>query len=116
MPEKPETNIAFTRFDMGGLPEYGQVQVKYTNIDFSQHTNNIEYVRFMLDTYSVRELEARPVKEMEIVYTNQSFEDDVLAIHRGSFEGKDIFLLQKEDKVIVRSEMVFEDGGIRRGI
>ncbi len=116
MPEKPETDIAFTRFDRGELPEYGQVQVKYTNIDFSRHTNNIEYIRFMLDTYSVRELETRPVKEMEILYTNQSFEGDVLTLRRSSLDGKDVFLLQKEDKVIVRSEIVFEDEKIRRGI
>lgn len=116
MPEKPETDITFTRFDREELPEYGQVQVKYTNIDFSRHTNNIEYIRFMLNTYSVRELETRPIKEMEILYTNQSFEDDVLTIRRGSLEGKDVFLLQKEDKVIVRSEIVFEDEKIRRGI
>lgn len=116
MPEKPEIDMAFTRFDRGELPEYGQVQVKYTSIDFSRHTNNIEYVRFMLNTYSVRELETRPVKEMEILYTNQSFEGDVLTIHRGSLEGKDVFLLQKEDKVVARSEIVFENEKIGRSI
>ncbi len=92
MQEKPETDIAFTRFDRGELPEYGQVQVKYTNIDFSRHTNNIEYIRFMLNTYSVRELETRPVKEMEILYTNQSFEGDVLTLRRSSLDGKDVCL------------------------
>lgn len=116
IPEKPETDIAFTRFDRGELPECGQVQVKYTSIDFSRHTNNIEYIRFMLNTYSVRELETRPVKEMEILYINQSFEGDVLTIHRGSLEGKDVFLLQKEAKVVARSEIVFENENIRRSI
>ncbi|MDE7299833.1 MAG: hypothetical protein K2N94_13600 [Lachnospiraceae bacterium] len=116
IPENSETDIAFTRFDKAELPEYGQVQVKYTNIDFSRHTNNIEYIRFMLNTYSVRELEARPVKEMEIIYTNQSFEDDVLTIRRGSLEGKDVFLLQKEDKVVARSEVVFENEKTGQGI
>lgn len=115
MPEKPEIDMAFTRFDRGELPEYGQVQVKYTSIDFSRHTNNIEYVRFMLNTYSVRELETRPVKEMEILYANQSFEGDVLTIHRGSLGGKDVFLLQKEAKVVARGEIVFENEKIRCG-
>ena len=114
--EKPEKDIAFTRFCRGELPEYGQVQVKYTNIDFSRHTNNIEYIRFMLDTYSVRELEIRPVKEMEISYSNQSFEDDVLTICRGCFGEKDVFMLQKEDKVVVRSEIIFENEKERRDI
>lgn len=105
--EKPETDIAFTRFQNGELPEKEQVQVKYTNIDFSRHTNNIEYIRFMLNTYSVQELETRPIKEMEVLYRSQSFENDVLTIRRGSFGEKDFFMLQKDDKVIVNGEIVF---------
>ena len=114
--EKPEADISFTRSHKGELPENGQVQVKYTNIDFSRHTNNIEYVRFMLDTYTVRELEARPVREMEISYTGQSFENDTLTIRRGSFGEKDVFLLQKEDKAVVRSEIIFGNGKAGRDI
>lgn len=57
--EKPEADIAFTRFGREELPEISRVQVKYTNIDFSRHTNNIEYIRFLLNTYSVKELETR---------------------------------------------------------
>lgn len=105
--ENPETEIAFTRFNNGELPENGRVQVKYTNIDFSRHTNNIEYIRFMLNTYSVQELETRPVKEMEVLYKSQSFENDELTIRKGSFGEKDVFMLQKDDKVIARSEIVF---------
>lgn len=105
--EKPEINMAFTKFHKGELPENGTVQVKYTNIDFSRHTNNIEYIRFMLDTYTVQELEMRPIREMEVIYTGQSFENDMLAIHKGSFGEKDILMLQKEDKVIVKSEIIF---------
>lgn len=112
--EKPETDIVFTRFHKGELPENGHVQVKYTNIDFSRHTNNIEYIRFMLDTYTVRELESRAIKEMEVSYTGQSFENDVLTIRRGSFEKKDVFMLQKEDKAVVRSEIIFENEQARQ--
>lgn len=107
--EKPEADIAFTRFAREELPEISRVQVKYTNIDFSRHTNNIEYIRFMLNTYSVKELETRPIKELEITYINQSFENDMLAVRRGSFGKRDVFMLQKEEKVIVRGEVIFED-------
>lgn len=105
--QKPEEDIAFARFQDRELFPTGQVRVNYTNIDFSRHTNNIEYIRFMLDTYTVRELEERPVKEMEISYTGQTYENDVLTIYRGSFGEKDIFTLQKEDKVVARSEIIF---------
>lgn len=70
----------------------------------------------MLDTYTVRELEARPIRELEVSYTGQSFENDVLAIRRGSFGEKDVFILQKEDKVVVRSEIIFENEKVRQEI
>lgn len=105
--ESPEADIEFTRFAADELCEIGQVRVKYTCIDLSRHTNNIEYVRFMLDTYSVRELETAPIKEMEAAYANQSFENDLLTIQKCKTDGKDIFVLRKGDTVIVRSEIIF---------
>lgn len=93
--EKPEADIAFIRFNDEELPEKGKVQVKYTNVDFSKHTNNIEYIRFILNTYSVQELEERPIKEMQVSFLDQSFENDILTIYKGNFGERDIFTLQK---------------------
>lgn len=105
--EKPEEDIAFIRFDNEELPEKGKVQVKYTNVDFSKHTNNIEYIRFILNTYSVQELEEKPIKEMQVSFLDQSFENDILTIYKGNLGERDIFTLQKEDKAVVRSEVIF---------
>lgn len=106
MAETPMADISFTRFDAEDLPETDQVKVRYANIDFAGHTNNKEYIRFMLNTYSVREMETRPVREMEVVYINQSYENDILTVRKGSFQDKDIISVQKEDKIIVKSEIV----------
>ena len=105
--EKPEEDIAFIRFNNEELPEKGKVQVKYTNVDFSKHTNNIEYIRFILNTYSVQELEEKPIKEMQVSFLDQTFENDILTIYKGNFGERDIFTLQKEDKAVVRSEIIF---------
>lgn len=106
--EESETQIEFTKFNPTELQDIDQVRVNYTCIDLSRHTNNIEYIRFMLNTYSLCELEANPIKEMEVVYANQSFENDLLTIQKCELDGKDIFVLQKDDMVIVRSEIVFK--------
>ncbi len=102
----PLVDISFAKFNAEKLPEAEQVQVRYTNIDFAGHTNNKEYFRFVLNTYSVQKLEASPIREMDVVYLNQSYENDMLTIHKGSFQGKDIFALQKECQTIVRCEIV----------
>ena len=104
--ETPETDLSFSKFDAENLPETEKVEVKYSSIDYAGHTNNKEYIRFILNTYSVRELEARPVKEMDIIYINQSFENDILTILKNSGEDRDIIAIQKDGEFIVKSEIV----------
>ncbi len=102
----PLVDFSFTKFDAENLLEAEQIKVRYTNIDFAGHTNNKEYIRFMLNTYSVQELAARPIREIEVVYLNQSYENDILTVRKGSFYGKDILTVQKEDQTIVKCEIV----------
>ena len=44
---------------------------------------------------------------MEVIYVNQSYENDVLTIRKGSFGTKDIVVLQCGDKVVDKSEILF---------
>ncbi|MCH5154532.1 MAG: hypothetical protein J1F71_04900 [Clostridiales bacterium] len=105
--EPPETDIKFTVYD--GTPDnkVDTVTVHSTNIDMSQHTNNAEYVRFILNTYSVKELTERPIREMEVRYINQSYENNVLDIYKQSQSDKDVFLLTSGEKDIAKCEVLF---------
>lgn len=107
--ETPETDLSFLKFDAENLPETAQVKINYTNIDFAGHTNNKEYIRFMLNTYSVRELEERPIKEMDIVYINQTYENDVLTVQKSSGKDRDIIAIKKDGNHVVKSEIVRSD-------
>lgn len=107
--EAPETDLSFSKFDAENLPEVAQVKINYTNIDFVGHTNNKEYIRFMLNTYSVRELEERPIKEMDIVYINQTYENDVLSVQKSNSKDRDIIAIKKDGNYIVKSEIVRSD-------
>lgn len=104
--ETPETDLSFSKFDAENLTEKEQVKIKYTNIDFAGHTNNKEYIRFLLNTYSVRELAERPIKEMDMVYINQTYENDILTVQKGSDKDRDIMAIQKDGDYIVKSEIV----------
>ena len=107
--ENPETDLSFSKFDAENLPEAAQVKIHYTNIDFAGHTNNKEYIRFMLNTYSVRELEERPIKEMDLVYINQTYENDILTVQKDSGKDRDIFAIQKDGNYVVKSAIVRSD-------
>lgn len=103
--EVPLTDIAFDKICADDLPVAEEVKVGFTNIDFVGHTNNKEYVRFILNTYSVREMADKPIGEIEMVYMNQSHENDLLTVRKGNLDDKDVFVIQEGDKIIVKSEI-----------
>ena len=102
-----QVEIAFARFDVLDLPLFERVRVRSTSVDMSHHTNNIEYLRFILNTYSVTKLEKRPIREIELIYSNQSFENDILEIKKGEFKDKDLITIEKEDKTIIKCEILY---------
>lgn len=99
--------IVFAKFEEIDAPMVEKVTVKSTNIDFSHHTNNAEYIRLITNTYSVNELETRVMKEVEILYLNQSYEGDILEIKKAKFPQKDIIFIEKSGKPIVKCEIIF---------
>lgn len=102
-------DIAFGGFGAETLPTVEQVRVRSTNIDHSHHTNNLEYFRFIMNTYTVAELEAKTVREAEIVYLSQSYEGDLLDVQKEAHEDRDLFVLQKDGKPVVKCEIVFKE-------
>lgn len=99
--------ITFGKSDSNGLSLIEQVKVRSTNIDHSHHTNNLEYIRFIMNTYSVAETEAKTVKEMEVIYASQSYENDVLDVLKAQSADRDFIVLQKDGKPVVKCEIVF---------
>ncbi len=104
--ETPIADISFSKYNINDLSDIENVRIRYTCIDYAGHTNNKEYIRFMLNTYSVRELESKPIREMEVAFLNQSYENDILTVRKKCCSDKDILVLQKKYKIIVKSEIV----------
>ena len=104
--EGEAVDVQFTKFDETDLPLTGSVQIQSTNIDFSRHTNNAEYVRLIMNTYSVAETEAMQIKEMEVIFAGQSYEGDVLQIKKAAFSDKHLVVLEKNGASVVKCEIV----------
>lgn len=98
--------IVFGRPDETALAPVEQVKVRSTNIDHSHHTNNLEYLRFIMNTYSVAELEKKRIKEMEVVYASQSYENDALDVLKAEYKDRDLIVLQKDGKPVIKCEIV----------
>lgn len=57
------------------------VTVRTGNIDYAGHTNNVEYIRLLLNTLTLDEWREMAPKELQVAYLNQSFLGDSLAIY-----------------------------------
>lgn len=106
--DEEAVDIQFCRFEVVPMMIFEQVKVRSTNIDHSHHTNNLEYLRFIMNTYSVEELEGRIMKEMEVVYASQSYENDTLHVLKKEYGDRDLIVLQKDGKPVIKSEIVFK--------
>lgn len=92
--------LEFSRFpkETGELTE--SVIVRSTSLDYCYHTNNIEYVRFVLNTYGIEQFKQHEPKQVEIHYGNQSFEGEKLDINKLSTEDGDLFNITRDGSLI----------------
>ncbi len=99
--------IDFSRITLSPQIRVSREIVKASNIDFCHHTNNVEYIRFIVNSYSLNELYDRKIKEFQIDYINQSYINNILNIYMENTESNDIIEIKNEDKAIVKCELVF---------
>ena len=103
--EPAQVEVAFDKLDCDDLPVVEEVTVRSTNTDFSHHTNNVEYLRFIFNTYSVEELISRSIRELEVNYVSQSYENDVLSVHKKAGEHFDLFAITKSATPVIKCKM-----------
>ena len=104
--EPAQMEITFDKLDCDDLPVVEEVTVRSTNIDFSQHTNNVEYLRFIFDTYTVEEIVSRPIREVEVNYVSQSYERDVLSVHKKTADSCDLFAITKSAATVIKCKIL----------
>ncbi len=102
--EEPETEIVFGRdsYEDGSTAE--EVTVRSSDIDYCRHTNNISYIRYLLNQYGTSVLLASPVKAVEVQYAGQTYEGDRLQIISC---GDGRFSIRKDGKAVVNCTFSF---------
>ena len=97
--------LDFARFSktLGAIAE--SVTVRSTSLDYCYHTNNIEYVRFMLNTYPVDHFKTHEPAQLEIHYASQSFEGEVLSIMKESYDDGDQFHVLRDSQEITSARI-----------
>jgi len=95
---EPMEELSFSRFGKPELEPAESVKVRSTNIDYCAHTNNIEYVRFILNSYSAGRLASDEFAAIEMHYLGQTHEGDVLQLESLLTGSRDLFRITKDGK------------------
>lgn len=102
-------DFEFDRFDTTAKSsKVDELVVKSTSIDYLNHTNNVEYVRFLINTYSVEELLKSPIREFEIHYLGQAKETETLLVLKQAKENTDYLTITHEDKTYIKCKITKE--------
>ncbi len=101
--EEHETSVVlpepFLRFKetLGEEDLVYETTVRSSDIDMSHHTNNVQYVRMMMNALSVSEWEALTPRTFEIRYERESREGDPLQIARRAVPDGFLFQITRSD-------------------
>ena len=104
-----EADFEFNRFTFGGLKEKYSFTVPSTSVDYCMHLNNVESLRFILNTVPVSYGVLHPVRDVEIHFISQSREGDVLSVLAGRDETAEIFEIKNGENIAARCRIIRDD-------
>lgn len=84
---------------------YEQI-IRSQHIDMSHHMNNIEYIKLALNVFSDDFLESNEVKVLEVHYTGESKEGQLLKIYKKEENEKNFIQIKESERVVF--EMMIE--------
>lgn len=97
-----------TEFDNSDLA-YTQ-KVFASDTDFSRHTNNASYVKFLMNTFSSDFYEEKSVSGFEIQFAKETKEGDLLDVFRKETGDHEIsFVIKNGDDTVVKSLLHYTD-------
>ena len=80
--------------------------VEPTDIDFSNHTNNVSYIRYIMNVFETKFWSDKFITNFEIHYINESREGEKLSIYKVNIDDNVIeVLIKNEEKEIIRAKI-----------
>ena len=92
--------------DLEGFKESYKLQVTQGYLDYSRHVNNAEYVRMLMDCFTLEEIEKMNIRTVEIHYLKESYEKDELHILKAKHLNSTYFRILRDVPIL---EMKMEE-------
>ena len=113
-PKDMETLQGFFERDFSKLTEeftekdfvYEQ-KIYSSDIDFSQHTNNVAYVKYIMNTFNCEFFNDNKITDIEIHYIKETREGHTLKVYKKEKNNSMEFLIKEEDKEVIRASLKY---------
>lgn len=77
-----------------------EIKVKVSQIDFYRHINNVEYIKLMLNTLTLDEVNNAKFNDIQINYLHECREGDILKIYRKIINNEYIFTVVRDGEIV----------------
>lgn len=84
-------------------------KVFVADIDYSRHTNNVIYVKYIVNSLSCEFFDKNQITDFEIHYINESREGEILKIYKKEKESSIEFLIREGEKEIIRASLSYKN-------
>ena len=88
---------SFDMIDMNNLELVNNINVNYIDIDFTNHTNNVSYIRFIINELGLEFFNKYNITKIDVRYLKESRINDELKIYKKENEDNVVLLIKNED-------------------
>lgn len=76
--------------------------------DFTHHTNNVKYLKFMANTFDSNFIDNNEITDIEVHYISESKDGQILNTYKHNKENEIDFLIKRNDEEIIRGNLKYK--------
>ena len=97
-------NVDFDSSDMA----YSQ-KIFASDTDYSQHTNNVRYIKYIMNTFDSRFYDEKFIQGFEIQFAKESRDGDVLEVYKkNTGDNEYSFYIKNQDETVIKARLWVE--------
>lgn len=100
---------SYEPIDTTDLTLYDNIKVKFCDIDCTNHTNNVSYIRFIMNSLGKDFFNNVDILLVDMQYRRESLIDDKLDIYKSDIDNTLNMLIKKDDQDIFSIKIVYKN-------
>ena len=91
---------SYETIDSTNLVKYDSLKVKFCDIDCTNHTNNVSYIRFIMNSLGAEFLDSNDITSMDFKYHKESRINEELELFKNNYDNTlDILIKRNNDDI-----------------